>query len=69
MPSENVAMLICAWRAEARAIRFVWSYPVGELHTVPARGSVVVDLEGESMALNLAHGASYPTSFGAFYSL
>jgi len=47
---------------------WVWAYPIGDLHTVPAKGSVTAELEGESLALNLAHGKNQPTSFHAFYS-
>jgi hypothetical protein len=48
---------------------FYLGHPTGDLITVPARGSAVVDLQGEALAMNLQHGPTKPTSFEAFFAL
>jgi hypothetical protein len=67
----TVRVVYVVWEAQFEGYTqpWVWAYPVGDLHTVPAKGSVVVELEGEALALNLGHGKNQPTSFEAYYSL
>ena len=58
------------WNEQTENIdSFHMTYSPDDLITVPARGHVDVDLEGEALALNLQHGVALPASVEAYYSV